>query len=64
MQVDVALTNNPAYGPVNTTLEKEILAMLVYSRAQDTGLKVYEDLDMTTNPSYGLLFKETSRRAF
>ena len=52
IQADVAMTENPAYGPIEATLENDIVTMQGNAKAQDTGLVIYEDLDMTTNPAY------------
>ena len=52
MQVNVAMIDNPAYGPVDPTLENENMAMQWKVKAQDTGLKIYEDVDTTTSPGY------------
>jgi hypothetical protein len=47
---DVAMTDNPAYGPVEAKEVEDIMPMHV--KAQDTGLVIYEHVDMTTNPAY------------
>ena len=49
---DVAMTDNPAYGPIEATEVKDFVPMQGNAKAHDTGLAIYEPVDMTTNPAY------------
>ena len=45
---DVAMTENPAYGPVDSTQERELVSVYEGNSIQ----RVYEDIPMTDNPAY------------
>ena len=46
------MMDNPAYGPIEATLVKNIVPMQGNAKAQGTSVMIYEDPDMTTNPAY------------
>ena len=48
---DVEMTENPAYDPVNSSQEKDLVSVYEADNTQ----KNYEDIAMTDNPAYDMI---------
>ena len=48
---DVAMTENPAYGPIDSSQERDLVSVHEGNNTQ----KVYEDIAMTDNPAYDMI---------
>ena len=49
---DVAMTENPAYGHMNSSQERDLVSVYEGDNTQ----KVYEDIPMTDNPAYDMIY--------